>query len=376
MERGEQSLLDSLYRDAKQSQHYGKEQVKNITLSQTNANDTEWIARVYETMGESLKRQAGYPRLYREAWITLSLLVANKSWATLLEIDQVFDAALPDTPHTVIEGVLRDHGHQFSAWHLKTVLYEWSRGGSTILNETKKREDKLSMIAASNAFVNMTPQEAQVRLAQTHLNNLSSLPYLFRVSTTEPGMISLSYLTPVSNRALHRRYSGGGNALASLLMLSGDIEKNPVDIYRLMVAEMLDDSDQYGVDSLVLLMRKLDPSLADHAVRSRLSRVQLSSSLLPSTQVYPLLRRLFFPHITTKLVAPQNIEERVGLTQSYTDSYVSLSTSSLHSLYAMTRSLDLPCHNCLEKEAAIKEPVNNNLYCDQRCYDDDFVLCY
>lgn len=377
-------LKDSLYRDAQQSRHYGHGKVVT-PLDQRNVEQS--VVTTYSELYAHLARQSGYPKLYRLGWELLIQLALARDWLTLAIIDQIFDVALPNTAKSDINAVMRDHAHEFSPWHLKAMLYVWSRppkhGGIVPDN----RENLLSLIEISSAFINMTPQEATLRLAQAHLNNMNALPYLFRLSTTEPGAIALSFLTPVSNQVLHKRFTHI-DALAPFL--SGE-NNSVVDIYHLMVqgfvayllAGRLHEAT-LSMDELVLVMRQLDPKLTESTVRNKLRRVPVP---LTDSSAYETLRSHFFPSLSQRLLTPQSTEERVGVTKSYTGSYVSISSAvglgyQQQLPYLMKTATmqgeipELPCFTCRVREATRKETDNNRLYCSDVCYDDDSVLCY
>ena len=391
-------LKDSLYRDAQQSRHYAQSYALSPVSPDEDDVETS-VARLYGELLGQLGRQAGYPKLYRRAWETLVQLLLNKDWVTLSYVDGIFHEALPRVPIHDITAVLRDHAHEFSVWHLKTVLYVWSRPPSpigSVIGDGAK--NLLSLVEIAGVFINMTPQEATLRLAQSQLDNMNTLPYLFRISTTDPGAIAMSFLAPVSGRVLHKRFLTV-ESLEPFLSSSSNLYRLLVEGFmRSMAGGGSDQNKEIDMNTLILVMRQLDPKLSEPIVRSKLRRIDTLLSVTSSdtsltslaSLAYETLRSTFFPSAAPKMLTPKTLEERIGVTPSYTSSYVSMS-STVYSMLPFnigsggtiddsknaSRSMPaLPCFTCQCEEAVTKEIDNNRLYCSTACYEDDYVLCY
>lgn len=368
-----------------------------LTASLARDQHVETLQQVEEAYQSALvkaQNTAGYPHLYRRAWQMLVSALRNQQWHLLNDIDRVFGLVFTGGgSNGISEEMIRDQHHEISLWHLKAVLYAWSRlppaGSSSInaptvrLNTQQQAEVLLSQASAAQAFINMSPQEAQIKLIRYSVDSSNDTvqPFLFRLSTTEPGMISLSFLTPLSNKVVHQRVR---NIHAFLVDGDGRAGGEP-NIYNIMIEEFLGDSNNNAMISptdLLILLRKLDPYADAHFMQQKMNA---ANQPVERHHAYATLQRLFFPRLkTTHQLVPQSDADRAGLTDSYKDSYVSISSRvSLLGVgvdgAATTTATTLYCFNadCGSTELTYKEVLSNRLYCgNEWCPLMDYVNCY
>jgi len=371
-------------------------QLTGSLVKDQHVDTLQQVEEAYQSALVKAQHTAGYPHLYRRAWQMLVSALRSQQWHLLNDIDRIFSLVFPGDggEEMLRENMLssQQQHQQISMWHLKAVLYAWSRlppaggggGGmnaSTVhLNTHQQAEALLSQASAANAFTNMSPQEAQIKLLQASVNDDTVQPFLFRLSTTEPGTISLSFLTPVSNKVAHQR-------VRNIQAFMEDQEDGSVDIYRIMIGEFLGGSGGGGGNTngmlsstdLLIMMRKLDPHADARLLQQKLATVHQS---VERHHVYATLRRLFFPHLRARQLVPQSEADRAGLTDSYRDSYVSLSSLVVPLGTAdgnVTVTTTLYCFNaeCGSTELTHKEVLSNRLYCsDEWCPLMDYVNCY
>jgi hypothetical protein len=333
------------------------------------------VSAVYQALLEKAQRVPGYPYLYRQAWLLLLRALQGEQWHTLHDIDTVFQLVFPDNNSSDIEAALRQE--LISPWHLKAVLYAWSRLPDAVdvddthpatLNNRERAAELLGQVSACHAFINLAPQEAALKLVRASLDNGRGAPYLFRLSTTEPGVISLSFLGPVSGQVVHHRLRSG--ALLELYARTANLYATLVD-----EATTRDHIDAVDGTALLIMMRKIDPhaksQLLSLAMRQRYGRGD-DAPVVHHRDVYRELRRVFFPsggEITTRQLVPLLSDMA---TDSYRDSYVSLSSPASYVVAS--------CFNdaCGSTELTHKDELSHRLYCQRpECYQLDYVVkCY
>jgi hypothetical protein len=316
----------------------------------------EQAVAAYKRLYDTLQRTIGYPYLYMQAWVTLIQCVEQRQWRTLDAIDGVFDQVVvsPDKRQELSSLFAEQQQQQISVWHLKSVVYVWAHLQPAGEDSS---EELTSYINYAHAFVNMSPTEAATKLVQTCVNQPTrrDRPYLLRISTKEAGVISMSFVTPVSNRVAHYR-------IRSTEALQHFVESR--DIYQAMISAYLPrDGSPLDSSDLSLVMLKLDPQMNRREVDQKLSQYQARTVSLK--EVYSILRGIFFPGTNSYQLLPSGVADSVGLTESYRDSYVSLS-SHVNCFQA----------DCGSTAVSVKDPLCNRLYCSDTCYRLDLINCY
>jgi hypothetical protein len=357
-------LLTSLLADARQ-----------FASPFDESGDAEpFIAATYQATGNRLAQRPGYPRLYRCAWKLLQQCVAQREWDTLQRVFDVMRVAQEETDWL-------DTCDVISPWHLKAVLFCWAylcdarelgQGAefdAALLERRRSQEDAECMLRALHplqCFLGQTPQEAHARLEAALCD--FERPYLFRLSTTLPGFVTLTLLAPLSKRPLDMRVSPWE---AQQLAAARDLYT------RLCQRRMHGAHEQtvYGVQAIVeLLLRPLEqPRYFDAArLACRLRDVAPPDRAdIPSARVCGLLKRAFWNRVHSRQLVAQTAEERVGLTTSYAASYATLNPLQLRARLSR-------CATCSSGglQEHVREPLNGQVYCSEQCYATDFRLCY
>jgi hypothetical protein len=286
---------------------------------------------------ERYSKKAGYPALYLKAW---ELLASGEHQAA---IDHVFDFF--DLSNETLQ-----ENSKISFWHLKAVLYAWldNTTDNAVLTTLKERV----------VFINMTPQEAESRLyaAQKYDNMIK--PYLFRISTTLPGVITLSYITPYSNKILHKRLKNIDhvNQLKEEKNFYHTLIKQSVDV---VVGNKL----LYNIDDIKKVVNTIDPSAPLDLLKDSLwSPEYMKHKELELNSIIRLLLNLYVKKATTLRLYPKETNEVLGITKSYITSY--------------DFSVAISCSFCYKDTVTIKEPINNAFYCNDECYRQDYEKFY
>lgn len=326
------------------------------------------LMRVYEILIKRAASKKEFPRLYKWAWILLSKAIDENDSRTLLAINQIYERM-----NLSFED-LRESG-QFSEWHLKSIMYAWlylpEEGPLSNKRRSEESVDRLILVVKQcQAFLNLLPKEAEKKLTSQRLNNHASSfqrPYLFRLSTNDPGIVTMTYRTPISDRLVHRR-------------IQSDVEisiwfKNEKSLYR----TLFDIFSQRGGRNLLLVNVEtltrfmsddlIDPHLNNSEigfVRSRLFKElgEKEISLTEGGQCFSLLTQLFYSKLVELVILPKNQAEQLGLTDSYLHSYRENSTNQSPST----------CLTCHKENAKIFECGRS--YCDNYCHNVGVALSY
>jgi hypothetical protein len=323
---------------------------------------TEFVVRMYTIMRTALRSKPGYPRIYRIAWTHLIMFIRNEQWDLLRDIDEIYtdigragSIAMTDT---------------ISHWHHKAVFYCWaycimagdendlSLGWeSDIAKKYRSRMDAntlLSYVKTPTAFANITPDDA-VSILTTFDNKIDGFqtlrPYLFRLSLTYPGQFVISYTKPYSTGVEHKHLTP--KQIDSLLY-------DRVNFYKALLQIMLPKNDlkNYSVDQVFGAMKKLDSGVS----MERLQKVLKGKRVIPKQEVYDYLQMAYLKHTQPNIRVPL-AEEVLGVTDSYIDSY---HTESLRRCFHCESPLSL----------SIREPLNNRIYCNVSCYNENCKTCF
>jgi hypothetical protein len=317
----------------------------------------EWIARVYGDVLAYVSASAGYPRLFRLAWLLLHTSVAARDWTTLRQINAVFSTAgiqLQDLSTTTI-----------SLWHLKAILFCWAYIADSrqlgvefdvrlmgVRRTNTQAEDLLRRATENGCFLNMSPTEAESRLLVSFDGAFLRRPYIFRLSTTLPGVMTCSFVTPQSRLIVHRRFKPGS---IPDLRDSG--------LYDYIAYDCINEhlAGQERLDSGTLL-RVLISSMESGEVTRRLAQLQslLNEAMqrdVDRSDAVKILRTAFWHKLQLTQLVPEDSRELAGLSLSYIASY-----SERMRLSA--------CFVC-KREATLIEPLNNALYCSEPCMWQD-----
>jgi hypothetical protein len=390
-------LLSSLVRDARRvAQHFGFGGDDGGEDYSDPQKATTFIALVYKQVHGVLKNQAGYGHLYQEAWRILSQAAEHQHWNALSDIDALSGSVGEDFAHHFTTVPI-------SHWHIKTIVYAWSRANH---HHGKILLDRMRMF---NAFINMSPREAELRLVKTSINNEATTRryFLFRLSTTVAGVISLSYMTPMTGRVAHVRIADEKHAEMFTQLLAHDNDIGAELLYRALVH---DDTGAISATGCTIAMRKLDPFASASLIERRLVQhfqKQHRSRTEGGATVYDVLRELFFADVSwTIQLIPEGVRDRLGLTDSYVDTYVNTdaphrrgsskpgsfgmstdvtntgspttTTSTTTTTTTSIHSLSLLCFRgaCRSSELGFMDELSNRLYCSEDCCARDSVNCY
>jgi hypothetical protein len=142
--------------------------------------------------------------LGRAAWLRLLLALRTEDWATLEAIDSVYRRASGQSLSIQFPQSLA--GEQICWWHMKASLYTWAG------EEGASASDALRVAWQRHAFLNMSPGEAERELGayqQRHCRDERHprRAFLWRLSGNAPRTITLSFVSPLSQTLLHRRFA-------------------------------------------------------------------------------------------------------------------------------------------------------------------------
>ena len=333
------------------------------------------LMRVYESLIKRAGTKREFPRLYRWAWIVLTKAIENADWNLLLTINHVYHRmGLP------VEN-LPESG-QFSEWHLKSVLYCWlylpEEGplqGSGIRRSEEGVERLISLVSRSRAYLNLLPKEAERKLIAERVNTHSSSfqkPYLFRLSTNEPGIITMSFRTPISDHLVHKRIHNESEIELWL-------ENRETSLYRTLFYIVVDQKLVENAGNPILvnsdeLLRLMREPMIDYYltatqqtyIKQKLQKRLGEKQVLLHRECFSLLYQLFYCKFTELQLEPENQAEQLGLTENYLHSYTENSTN---------RNSCLSCY----KETSIgeiREAISGRTYCSSYCYGVSFSLSY
>lgn len=236
------------------------------------------------------------PQLHKQAWTRLAEYVAFRNWTTLDEIYGLFARLYPYEERSLLS--ILPPGVSF--WHIRCCLWVWA----------ETRPERLKAVTALHCFLNMTPQEAEARLKHAH--TLNAMPYLFRLSTTKPGVVTLSFVTPLG-RIVHARLDE--EAVQRFIAQSRD----DVDLYTMLFNESWLKLGQ----PVTLSAQELAVALQQLGLRVSLSEVfqYWGEARIESARVSETLAQAFYPGRHTVQLEARSLNELVGLTASYIAGY-------------------------------------------------------
>jgi hypothetical protein len=321
----------------------------------------EWTDRkeralsICRQMREKQAKKAGYPRLYLLGWDVLvdSLRLGN-DYSTLKIIGGIYKRLVKDS-EVGLEGI-----EGISLWHLKTVLYCWAymkNSDSTVSTPRKlvtEATTLLDCVSSSGAFINMTPDDAILKILGSQ-NSLEVRPYLFRISTTNPGSMSITFLTPVTNQIAHMRIDRPDDVMIIL-------DRGEGSFYSSLWSYLSRGKTYINRIEAAFTMHQLDNRMDNKVINTFLSSLYSQTELKDSQEVFTTLLKKFFSRITPLYIPSQILQDRLGLTPTYKNSY--------------TLSGNITCFQCSSFNTLIREPVNNSIYCTDQCYRKDWVKCY
>lgn len=304
-------------------------------------------------MRENRSRKTGYPRLYLLAWdILIDSLRLGNDYSTLKIIHGIYQRL----------GIHDEVGLELgevSLWHLKTVLYCWAylRNNEDITAPRRAGVDAtalLDCIASTKAFINMPPDDAALKILSSQTRK-DTKPFLFRISTTYPGSIAISFLTPVTNEISHMRVNDPIDIMA--MLSDGD-----ATIYHSLWNRLTKGKTYITKGEAALYTKQLDYRMGDRAIQSFLSSLYGPMDKNSSYKVYEALETKFFGGIVPQHIPAQSLGDKLGITDSYRDSY--------------TLSSNATCFQCKTFGTVIREPLGNKVYCTNDCYLKDCGKCY
>jgi len=339
------------------------------------------ILAAYGAMLARAVRTPGYPRLYRMAWLLLVKSVGQGAWETLERVDEIY-AALA---HGIEYG--DDCAHPLSLWHLKAVVYLWAylrdereqpaAEDDAVLyppdggDAWRTREEAAQLLRSAldaRAFFNMSPRDAENRvlLWDAHQDARFARPYLLRLSTTLPSLATLTYVTPRTRRVAHRRLQA-----ASALDLMGDLCVLYEQLAHEASAQCLPTGEYLDARLAVQVLARLEPRQERrHAEWEELVRRAMGEDrVMHRSALVPLLARTFWPRLSSFQLAPEARAELLGLTPSYTESYLSLLPA------CDDAPLPLHCAECTEPPT-VRDELNNQIFCGAGCLAVDRERCY
>ena len=256
----------------------------------------EYVAVRYEAMAQ---RAHHGPLLYSVAWLWLAEHVRARNYTTLRQLYALFTRLQSDELRNVF---LVTGGRRLSLWHLKACLYVWLNGAPAGIDAT------LGALVEMRCFMNMTPREADQRLQINQ--TLAQAPFLYRLSTTKAGQLTLSYSALQTGTVLHMR----------LELQDAQRLYAQDDLYAALVRETIlrsGDASTQGVTDVVKQLSLLGYRNANElVVVQRLGEPPYASARLPA-----LLRAAFYPGKWTVQVRAQSTAELIGLTPSYAQGY-------------------------------------------------------
>lgn len=345
---------------------------RQMALADPGGDALSQVAATYQQALQRQQAKKGYPRLYRCAWKLLVECLATEDWDTLDRVHSVLRVTFEDAWQPEAGAVLAT----ISAWHLQAVLYCWAylddaprlgQGSETdaaLLATRGQRPEEdarqlLKSVATLKCFTNMTPDEAHQRIAveaQAPLDR--ARPFLLRLSTTLAGTVAATFQSPSGRLTQDVRLS----VRQAMLLVDSR------DLYADLLIDRLahGHARYYSVEQVMALVTAVlgnELFEQDRATALLLAATQ-GGRVLAYDTVVPKARQAFWHGVVTRQVAPRTLKERLGLTQSYTAGYVDVS------------AVQTKCYVCTVGEVRLEEPLNEQVYCSQPCYDRDFAQCY
>lgn len=322
------------------------------------------LMRVYEILIKRAANKKEFPRIYRWAWVLLSKAIEKDDSTLLDRIYHIYQRM------NFAYDSLRESG-QFSEWHLKSILYCWLYCPEEGPLSTKRRSDQsadrlILRVTQCQAFLNLLPKEAEKKLTTQRLNDYASSfqrPFLFRLSTNDPGVITMTYRTPISDRPVHRRIQDEAE-ISLWLENEQSLYKTLFEIFTTRRGSLV------NAETLTLSMKNdlIDPYLNDSEMayirskwRERLGEKEIS--LTEDGQCFALFVELFYSKLVELAILPITQAEQLGLTDSYLHSYRENSTNQSSA-----------CLTCFKENAKFYECGRS--YCNTYCHDIGVALLY
>lgn len=254
----------------------------------------EYIAQIYDLMALRMKKTP----LHQQAWILLAQYVRTLNWTLMREIYGLFSQLQSQETHQVY---LVTQGRGISQWHLKTCLYVWLQGRS--------HTQRLTTLIQLRCFLNLTPHEAEARLRRE--SSAGVAPYLYRLSTTKAGQLTLSFTLPFyPHPIMHMRYEV--ESVQRLALYS--------DLYEALLREQLlklNSPPTLRARDVIVLLKLFDyGSITEQRVIIEFGPEPYESEKIPQ-----MCRMAFYPLLETVQVRAQSTNELIGLTQSYVQAY-------------------------------------------------------
>lgn len=329
------------------------------------------LMRVYELLIKRAGKKKEFPRLYRWAWILMTKAIEQSNWSLLMTIHTIYERMDISNDDFLSNG-------EFSEWHLKSILYCWlylpSEGplDSLVRRSEEGVERLISLVKLSHAFLNLLPKEAEKKLTSVRLNSRQGggdgqlKPFLFRLSTNDPGIITMTYRTPFSDRLVHRRI----HQEEEILMWSDNKGNLYKTLFDIVIRERV--SSSIGTEGFMKLLGEnmIDPYLNDSTksvMKKKLDGALEGKSIFLDKDAFTFIEKLFYTKFTQLLVESENNSERLGLTENYLHSYRENSTNNNNN-----------CLSCYKEVSigAIRESICGRTYCGSYCYGVSFELSY
>jgi hypothetical protein len=267
--------------------------VRNIWagLSSDYDDPVLYIGAVYNL---AATRASKAPPLHHDAWLKLAQYVTHEQWETLYQIYTIFNRLYTEGTTSLMSIIPRG----VSYWHIKCCLWQWLNG----------QEERLDVVVKLRCFLNLTPQESQSRLI--HATKRNDRPYMYRLSTTQAGMITLSFVSPIG-RVLHHRLDT--EAVNRVSTQSDDLYAALFNETCLKLGQPL----TMDTVNIVLALSTIGLKVHVQEIYNRLGEPPYECERLPT-----LLRDHFYNGLSTVLIKASSLNELVGLTESYVAAYM------------------------------------------------------
>lgn len=336
---------------------------------------------VYRAIVERMEKRPGYPRLYLWAWRLLVHSLASEDWATLAEIYSInlkFSITIDNI-----------EGSDISFWHLKAVLYCWVY---LPMDGSLKREDRrpvpdadqlISLSVKSHFFMNLLPKEAEKKLAGFRISHFSQelRPFLFRHSTSHPGLAVLTYKGPVSDRYYHQYIKTPGQ-WQSLLSKGNSIYQQ---LYTQVVEKKTGGHEKF-VQWKEIMQWIRDPLLDSQMRDDEIIRIsQRLQRLLPNERKrlivptgdngFSLFNECCLSSLQEVQCMPRDQVDQLGIDGSYLSNYSNNSTSMNGLQTPLVLCSGCQTENMCPDKARI-ERTCNRIYCNEKCYQTSLPLLY
>ena len=283
-------------------------------------NRLDFVIAIFRSLSDRFFQRASYPHLFGCAWRLLVLSLEEQDWATLGRINDVLKIMLPEEEDaTALER--SDACAAVSLWHLKSIVYCWAYLQEDSLQRRSHKEATalLQQLRTMQCFLNLTPKEARRRLSNEPMSR-ETRPYLLRLSTTKPGIVTLTFQTPVQSVFNDWRISLD---VAQRIVQCDQLYNVLAQIALRQMSIFLEQRDgleqtDFEEAHLLTVLSAMEPSSFDCSHCKDASRPGI---VLTYDEVVPELERIFWSNIPTYRVKASSMEERIGQTESYAESY-------------------------------------------------------